>query len=389
MKFLRRLFALVVAWCALTEAVQLFSRLFFHTWVAGDWFLIFLASDSGEMWNFVRLNPGPLAVGILVTLLGLALAVVSLWLPRRWWWSAVGCFIIYAVLGISWLGLAWTPAYLVYDTIRSARTYGSLVSAGKWTAEDEAVAQKALSDPKTRDLPTIILVVGESLTTSRMGVYGYPKDTTPKLTALATNGLEVLPPRKATASYTAKALQDMFAHEGTSFVKSMRRQGYCPVLISGQNHWERYCGVEQMVFSSCVKKRYLRDELQSSELYDWTLVRWAEDEIADTNEPLLLIVHMMGSHYPYSARFPSYWADGEGLDDYDRSVRMTDSVLADLISLVPKNGLLVFTSDHGESPNSASWRNADDPDIWSVPLMVYPKGDHPSRAGVFQSLGMR
>ena len=83
MKWMRRLFAFVIVWCAFTEAVQLFSRLFFHTWVAGDWFLIFLASDSSEMWDFVRTNPGPLITGFAVFLLGIIVAVVTLRLSRR------------------------------------------------------------------------------------------------------------------------------------------------------------------------------------------------------------------------------------------------------------------------------------------------------------------
>ena len=128
-----------------------------------------------------------------------------------------------------------------------------------------------------------------------------------------------------------------------------------------------------MVFSPCVKKRYLRDEIFSPDVYDWNLVRWAEDELAEADGPLLLIVHLMGSHYPYEDRYPSYWAEGEGLDAYDRSVRLTDTVLADLIALVPQNGVLIFTSDHGESPSSSRWRNAEDPALWSVPMTVYPK----------------
>ena len=373
MKWVRRLFAFVIVWCAFTEAVQLFSRLFFHTWVAGDWFLIFLASDSSEMWDFVRTNPGPLITGFAVFLLGIIVAVVTLRLSRRGWWVAVGCFCLYALLGICWLGRAWTPAYLAYDTVRSARDYGSLVGIGKWTDEDEKVSVEAAKDPQTKELPTVVLVIGESLTTARMGVYGYEKDTTPKLAELATNGLDILPPRRATASYTARALQNLLIRDGQSFVKVLRRRGYKPVLISGQHHWERYCGVEQMVFSPCVKKRYLRDEIFSPDVYDWNLVRWAEDELAEADGPLLLIVHLMGSHYPYEDRYPSYWAEGEGLDAYDRSVRLTDTVLADLIALVPQNGVLIFTSDHGESPSSSRWRNAEDPDLWSVPMMVYPK----------------
>lgn len=369
MKLAKTLLALGIAWCGLAEAVQLFARMFFHTWIAGDWFLILLASDADELRQFIAYDPFPAVVFVLIVLVTLALAVGSLLLKQKWWLAALGAFGLYAAAGVVCCGRLWTPAYLAYDTVRGVRDYIALVGAGRWTARDEELVGR--QEPGDGDdLPTVVLVVGESLTTSRMGVYGYERDTTPQLKSWTTNGLEVLPPRRATASYTAKALQDLLVKDGVSYVKAMRRKGYHPVLVSGQNHWERYCGVEHMVFAACERKRYLRDEM-GGPCFDWSLPRMAQEELATARRPLLLIVHLMGSHHPFSERYPNYWTKADGMDDYDLSVRMTDGVVGDLLKLMPGNGVLIFTSDHGESPNSASWRNADDPDLWTVPMMIW------------------
>jgi len=369
---LRVLFAGVVAWSGLTEGVQLFSRYFFHTWVAGDWFLFFLASDAEEFAKFIELNGFFFALCAATLVLGVVLAVVSLFLSRRGWWILFVAYALYAVLGIARYGIFWTPAFLAYDTVHRMNDYGRIVREGLWTEEDEEAAQAARAKPKTAELPTLVLVIGESTTPSRMGIYGYGKDTTPELSALVTNGLEVLPPRVVGASNTGKALIELMAKDGTSFVRRMRRKGYHPVLLSAQSHWERYCGVEQMVFAACERKRYLQDAGGSSN--DLPLVGWAECELKDAERPLLLVVHMIGSHYPYAERYPDYWTKSEGWDDYDMSVKVTDMVVAGIIRALPKKAVLIFTSDHGESPNSATWRDADDPDLWKVPMVIYPKG---------------
>ncbi|MGN0834032.1 MAG: sulfatase-like hydrolase/transferase [Kiritimatiellia bacterium] len=370
MKIVKTVLAFCIAWCGLTEAVQLFARMFFRTWIAGDWFLILLASDSDEMWKFISYDPFPLTVFVLIVSVALALSVGSLFLKGKWWFAAFGAFGLYVVAGFACSGKIWTPAYLAYDTVRGVRDYVALVDAGRWTDRDEEGIGERTSGVGS-ELPTVVLVIGESLTTSRMGVYGYERDTTPQMKVWATNGLEVLPPRKATASYTAKALQDLLVKDGVSYIKAMRRKGYHPVLVSGQNHWERYCGVEHMVFAACERKRYLRDEMGGGPCYDWSLSRLAQEELEKARHPLLLIVHLMGSHYPFNERYPNYWTKADGMDDYDLSVRMTDSVVGDLLGMMPENGVLIFTSDHGESPNSASWRNAEDPDLWTVPMMIW------------------
>ena len=71
-------------------------------------------------------------------------------------------------------------------------------------------------------------------------------------------------------------------------------------------------------------------------------------------------------------------AEGEGLDGYDRSVRYTDEVLAQLIEALPPRTELFYISDHGESVDSDGWRDFRSEALWSVPMIVYLAAAAPS-----------
>ena len=36
---------------------------------------------------------------------------------------------------------------------------------------------------------------------------------------------------------------------------------------------------------------------------------------------------------------------------------------------------MVYVSDHGETPDAPSWRDARSPSLWKVPLVIYPKNE--------------
>jgi len=71
---------------------------------------------------------------------------------------------------------------------------------------------------------------------------------------------------------------------------------------------------------------------------------------------------------------PPGFAEGEGLDGYDRSVRYTDEILARLIEALPPRTELFYISDHGESVDigPGRWRDMESAALWSVPAFVYP-----------------
>jgi len=130
------------------------------------------------------------------------------------------------------------------------------------------------------------------------------------------------------------------------------------------------------IFSSCERKVYLSDVNGDAKIYDEQVLPYVKEMTAQ--EPFALFVHLMGSHFPPEERVPPGFAEGLGLDGYDRSVRYEDEVLARIIEMLPPRTELFFISDHGESVDREGWRDARSEALWSVPLFVYPASAAPA-----------
>lgn len=369
--------ATAILWCILVEVAVAFVMRNFGFEIDGDWFLLISASDPHEVMRFCSLHAGSIAVCVvlIVVLSGLCCWTVFK-VKGRWLPILALAFLAYAgVRSYSWGAVQrWKPVYIAFDTLRSTGEYRELGKAGAWTPE-----RANASRPARKDAPNLMCVLGESLTTDRMDLYGYDKPTTPQLRKL--DGLFArLGPLQAAYPDTARGLRVLLteatrergSRAGVTLPVVLRQRGYRTVLVSAQRHWERYCGIEQMIFAACEKRLYL-NELTEEAFYDTDLLPIVRQEMASSDgRPFALFVHMMGSHHNYTWCVPPGYAANEGLDDYDRTVRHTDAVLAELIKSLPPRTLFVFISDHGESPSTGISRARWDPSTWKVPLLISP-----------------
>ena len=95
----------------------------------------------------------------------------------------------------------------------------------------------------------------------------------------------------------------------------------------------------------------------------------------EDERPFAIFLHLQGSHFDPKYRVPPDFSTPEGFDDYNRSVRYTDAILGAISKALPPRTVMVYVSDHGETPDASSWRDARSPSLWKVPLIVYPKND--------------
>lgn len=376
MPFVRFAFVAVCAWCALVEIAEAFAWRFFSLELDGDWFLLLATSDSHEIATFVSLHAARLlaTVGIFVAL-ATFVALFAIRSRPRLILLAMLALAAYAGARIWACGKAWKPLYVAYDTVRSSAEYAELRKAGAWTPE-----RTALVRPAPEGATNLVFVIGESLTPDRMSVYGYGKETTPGLAALA-GRIAVLGPLTTTHPDTARALRMMLTRATRekpdkaieTLPVFLRQRGYRTALLSAQRHWERYCGVEQMIFAACESRFYLSDRTPGRPLYDGDLLPYVKEELARRDgRPFAVFVHLQGSHFIPQDRVPAGFPGRVGFDAYDQSVRYTDDVLTRLIGMIPEKTVLVFVSDHGESVDCQEWRNVNSPSMWRVPLLVYP-----------------
>ena len=371
-RLLRGGFAAVAIWCVFVEAVELFVESMFGMALDGDWFLVLSGSSASECISFVRVYAWPLSLAVVSFLAAAFLvALLSLRSSRRVFVTFVFVVVAASCVRIVQTGSvrAWKPVYVAFDTVRSARDYGSVGSAGRWTDERAAKVRRA---PECAT--NCVIVIGESLTTARLPFFGYGKNTTPRLSAMG-GRLATLGPVRAPSPYTVTSLMGLLVSDGATAPVWFRLAGYRTCFVSAQDRWERYCSVEAAIFSACERKVYLSDVAKGGRVYDGQLLPYAEEMMSSGDgRPFALFVHMIGSHFPPEDRVPPGFAEGEGLDGYDRSVRYVDEVLARLIEALPPRTELFFISDHGESVDSGPgrWRDMESAALWSVPAFVYP-----------------
>ena len=368
-----------LAWCALVEIVVAFVNRQFGFRLDGDGFLLLAASSPEEISEFFRTYATELTLVVagLVVLIAVIAALVFFVKGRgRWVFAA-------AVLGyLVWSspqGASWPPVFFAFDTLRGITQYRELLRAGIWDGE----LLPGVAERPAGSATNLVVVLGESMTTDRMSLYGYAKPTTPCLDGLR-DRMSVRGPVRAVDTSTVKALRMMLTRATVERPNSaietaavaLRRRGYRPVLISAQPKWTRRCGVGQMLFAACETKIYLADNERGHGVWDHVLVDYLKREMTVEDErPFVIFLHLQGSHFDPKYRVPPDFSTPDGFDDYDRSIRYTDAILGAICKVLPPRTVMVYVSDHGETPDASSWRDARSPSLWKVPLVIYPKNE--------------
>ena len=107
------------------------------------------------------------------------------------------------------------------------------------------------------------------------------------------------------------------------------------------------------------------DDLYGEKFESWTvdadMVPVARDFILRRPGPSAILMHSIGSHFPYDARYPKDFFAAEPKDlngdellelRYERSLEFTARAILDVTELLDRNSspaFLVYTSDHGEN----------------------------------------
>lgn len=223
---------------------------------------------------------------------------------------------------------------------------------------------------------TLVLVIGESTNRQHMSLYGYPRQTTPRLDALKdqlTVFNNVIGPRP----YTIEVLQQVltFADQENpelylttpSLMNIMKQAGYKTFWITNQQTMTKRNTMLTNFSQQADEQFYLNNSRdQNSRSYDDSVLEPFQKVLADPAEKKLIIVHLLGTHMKYEYRYPqdaSQFNDRDGIaewatadqvpviNNYDNAVHFNDKVVATLIenfSASKPNGFLVYFSDHGE-----------------------------------------
>jgi len=256
---------------------------------------------------------------------------------------------------------------------------------------------------------TLVLVLGESTTREHMHLYGYPRETTPNLDALAAEGrnLTVFQNVVSPRPYTIEVMQQIltFGDEQNpdkfltdpSLINLMKQAGYKTFWITNQQTMTKRNTMLTTFSQQTDAPVYLNNQRnQNASQYDGVVLEPFEKALQDPAQKKFIVIHLLGTHMDYRYRYPEqyeHFNDRQGVPSalsdeqvetynfYDNAVLYNDFVISSLIkryAATDPNGFLLYLSDHGEDVYSSGnhdrlGRNEGAPTrpMYTIPFMLW------------------
>lgn len=388
----RVLCSVLIVYEFLVVALNSISKTLFGQELENDALMIAVGCSKGETFGFLRdlCCSSPCVLAILSAIAGVAIVITILWrsvIPCGKTSRCVGALLLLPMLFVYGLDVS---AY--FSGTASARlTVGGYKCFALWHKMDEVSRSPMLTQGAVVDKPVCgVFVIGESATRNNWSLYGYPRDTNPRLNAIK-DELFVFRDVLAAWSHTHQAvrflLSDCTLDDEDSNVylpQVCTNAGIRTSLISLQKHMGGVDTSGRYLFSACQHKKYLGDYNSSERGYDVECLPTLQSEISHcpTNESLVVFLHAYGSHQPWGEAYPqdrAYYSKnvkGDLMAEYDDAIRETDRFLGEIINILKtqnRDCFMIYISDHGETPRAGNgrWRQIKDRDLWEVPMIVW------------------
>ena len=387
-----------------------------------------LATNPGEASAFLEnLNYKVFLLPLLVLLVLFALTYV---LTRRWGKEVgtslrrgllfcgmlvtlpISCFVVRPAQLSTMSYLYMAPVERIYIGTTSCIADAELLA--KYSADARNFNVGAIEH--TRDMKgiTVVLVLGESMRRNYMHCYGYPLENTPKQDSLVGTGdLVLFSDAISSAAWTTGSISQsvsFYTLEGPekewykypALPLVLSKAGYYTYWVSNQE--KQGSGVQPVptIASTADSTRFVRNRTAG----DWNtsmdsdiLPLLFDRTKAPAGKDLFEVVHLMGSHSPYSERYihekaafapddlPKTLPNGKPtptdakrrgiICDYVNSIHYNDQVVAQIFQRYSQTpAIVIYLSDHGQ----AVFENPERPDYYEhevsqaglmIPLMVY------------------
>lgn len=386
---------------------------------------VLFQTDPGEAWQFVTANTSKGFLGLM----WIVIACAMLGLMRGMRFAASR----YAGSGHFTEPHLWmliTVVLLIASSdelsARMVRLTSSLQASMENFREEQARfagTQEVFARPGMLRIagaaPDIVVYLGESTTSRHMGIYGYPRDTTPRLSAISGEIIrfdDAAPPH----THTARALREMLTDlnfDGiaglVSTVKHPQSEQRSPYNIldvlnaagmktwwfSNHNRFGIWDNPVTHIAERAEQKQYFRKSVGKSfdaTYFDDYMVKQAVGLIdsGPTTHSRAIFIHSYAGHADYCKNIPEPWrtrfsaswssaayfgdfaGDLARVDCYDSAISYIDSNLHAVIEAARRNHrpmLVIYVADHGEDADDGSGHNSEllTYQHVTVPLLVY------------------
>lgn len=283
----------------------------------------------------------------------------------------------YGVLCVSFAALCCMTQWgdgLFARAVKSYRLYAGLKEQIADTLKNERTGTLDVFSPETKR--TIIVVVGES---ANRRVFNENIADFEQKTAFLKNKPVFIPDVTAKHVSTAYIVKDMLMPENFNLIAAYKNAGFKTFWLS--NHFKSGKH-DNLIYATTRNFDVLRyfNFTQTNQSFEWTSSHYDNvllppfaEALNDPADKKLIFVHLFGSHFPYTSRYPNA-TETFILDQYAASIRYTNTLLAEILKQAEasrQNTALLYFSDHGTVPENPFERFSTVPDMVEVPMFYW------------------
>ncbi|WP_299433168.1 sulfatase-like hydrolase/transferase [uncultured Aquimarina sp.] len=217
---------------------------------------------------------------------------------------------------------------------------------------------------------TYVFIIGESTTKNKMNLYGYQKETNPKLNNIKNELFifdQVISPHTHTITSLSKSLtlnnyQNPSKQDNGSIIQLMNAAGFKTYWLSNQKPIGAFENLTTKISKGASVRNFINIANHNKKTpYDHKLIKPLKIALNDTANKKAIFIHLLGTHLQYNKRYPKefeYFTTSDIKDkkevlinEYDNAVRYNDFVVREIIKEVKAKNIMsyvLYFSDHGE-----------------------------------------
>ena len=262
--------------------------------------------------------------------------------------------------------------------LTSGNSFTRLYASSKIVKEDLKAYNEILKNLKkdkielvenNSSIKNIILIIGESTGRNHMSLYNYDYETNPNLKKLEEEKKlykfsDVVSPHSHTIPVLKKLLtyqnlESTFEwNESDNIIDIMKAAGFKTQWISNQESFGIWGNVAAAIASKSDSVIFNNIRNSQDEVYGQYDEQLLSKFNINNTEKTFTVLHLMGSHSAYKARYPERWNkftkelhknNGEIISTYDNSILYNDYVINEVYNKVKdEEAIILYLSDHGE-----------------------------------------
>lgn len=360
--------------------------LFGNSIIAVDMYTNLLTTTVSEASELLA-NLTPAIIGVCVLYLPLlALGVYSMRLSQklpnilRGRYAVIALVMMLSGLGFAGISKVRNSEFAIKYHIFPINVIHNIdLSVQRWhrslayptTSEGFIYNAKKQSDSSRREI--YVLVVGEASRAASWSLFGYERQTNPRLSAMSdiVAFSDVITQSNTThksvpiilSSASAENFDSIYIQK--SVLALFKEAGFRTLFLSNQTPNRSLVEFFAAQADSAIYLNPTPNSMSQQLHYDTELLPMLSDAIRQSNDNLFVVLHTYGSHFDFSKRYPP--RDAYFLPDYiesvtkrhraniinayDNSVRETDRFLSELIAILDSTQsctAMLYCSDHGE-----------------------------------------